>query len=192
VTEQTIPQFMRWTKPANVTEALERSLAHAQDEEKWVSGAWFETDLDEAETDPWSDEVDPESHDRLVKEISKMSCTDVKACSAGIIAIETLDGEALYHYLTHGSELGEDLLANDPIAWGAMKFLATGLRDAFGVTEGDNNLYTTDPVAQVVAINDSRTPTFTDRREHHAKIVKGFERAVELSREADAQEPQHS
>jgi hypothetical protein len=178
VTEQTIPQFMRWTKPANVTEALERSLAHAQDEEKWVSGAWFE--------------VDPESHDRLVKEISKMSCTDVKACSAGIIAIETLDGEALYHYLTHGSELGEDLLANDPIAWGAMKFLATGLRDAFGVTEGDNNLYTTDPVAQVVAINDSRTPTFTDRREHHAKIVKGFERAVELSREADAQEPQHS
>jgi hypothetical protein len=184
-----IPKFKGWTKPKTVLEALERSLEHARDEDKWASGNWFEIDFRLIVTEEYDDsvgdiveKVDPSSMEQFAKQVEASVCTDIKACSAGIVAIETLDGEALFEYLRNGQEMSEDILMADPIAKGAFEFLADGLRREFGVPSGHD--YHTEAIAQVVSINDRVGYSGWSPEGHHAKIVRGFERAVELAREA--------
>jgi hypothetical protein len=183
-----IPRFMGWVKPATVTEALERCLEHARVEEKWSYGQWFETGLElhtMIDDETWEDVVTPESHDYVVKEIEGQTCTDVKACSAGIVAIEVLDGEALYHYLRAGEEMDQDALMRDPIARGALEFLAEGFRQEFEAVEDGSVFADSDPISCIVHFND-RGLAGNTLTEHHGRIVRSFEKGLELSRAADA------
>jgi hypothetical protein len=182
-----LPKFKGWTKPETVTEVLERSLEHAKLESKWSHGSWFELDdlkLPEPQIG-WSYDDDYDDSDERVENLDEiaerfegLACTDVKACSAGIIAIETLDGEALYKYM-RDEESTEQLLLADPLARRALEFLADAYVEVFGASPDD--AYAS-PLHVVIHRNDSG---FGDP-EHHAKIVRGFERALEMSKEASA------
>jgi hypothetical protein len=182
----TITKFKGWTKPASVLEALERSLEHARIEEKWASGAWFNVDI-VLEHDEFGDDVTEASKEEFDKTISGMTCTDVPACSAGIVAIETLDGEALYHYLANSEELDTNWLAEDPIFAGAIKLVARGFEEVFGTLkpayEGQHmpDADSVDGAVNIIiARNDSESNSAT--RSHHARIVASFEKAVELAK----------
>jgi hypothetical protein len=195
----TIPQFKGWTKPKTVAEALERSLAHAQIEEKWVSGGWFDTaslgeDIPLDLSDEYGDDVDEDKVERLSEGVAKMTCTNVSACAAGIVAIETLDGEALYEYLRSSEELDTDWLAQDEVFAAAIKFVAKGFIEVFGEEEPPyEGAIMPDPdtvggaVHIVIAVNDSHPSnelTQFGEVKHHTLIVNGFEKALELAKAA--------
>jgi hypothetical protein len=178
----TIPRFKNWVKPVSVLEALERSLDHARIEAKWSDGSWFVTDI-AVDTD-WDNNLTADSHAEVTKQIEGMVCTDVQACSAGIVAIETLDGVALYNFLAHSEELDQDILKADPICWGALEVLAEAFGEEFKEEELEADKYahgspikSRDPVGRIIYHNDRSA-----QQEHHGRIVRGFERAVELAK----------
>jgi hypothetical protein len=193
-----IVKFKGWTKPETVIEALERSLEHAKIEEKWVSGGWFDTASlsDEIPTDLTDDgygEVDMAVVKEFSEGVAKMECTNVAACSAGIVAIETLDGEALYEYLRASEELSSEWLAQDEVFAGAIKYVAKGFLEVFGEEEPPyEGAIMPDPdtvdgaVHIIVSCNDS-TPrgelTAFGEVKHHTLIVNGFEKALAMAKE---------
>lgn len=182
--EVTIPRFKNWVKPVSVLEALERSLDHARIEAKWSDGSWFVVDHLAVDTD-WNNNLTADSHAEVTKQIEGMVCTDVQACSAGIVAIETLDGAALYNFLAHSEELNQDILKADPICWGALELLAEAFGEEFKEEELEADKYalswgpikSRDPVSRIIYHNDRSGQT-----KHHERIVRGFERAVELAK----------
>lgn len=156
-----------WTKPENATVALERGLDIARDEQKWTRGAWFTLDRikTRAKVTPWG-EVD----------CDKLVCTDVTACAGGILVIVCLNGPTLRAYFK-GEVAPGVALASDEVGSAAAGLLRRGLVEVFGhYAEGR-------AVDQIVTINDLDYD-HGDRAAHHSKIVRGFERAVELSKEA--------
>jgi hypothetical protein len=205
MTDVTIPKFKGWTKPETVVEALERSLEHAKIEQKWVSGSWFDTgDLDLPFVNDWHEHWDegegeyvdgpnPAEKEQVDKAFSQLVCTNVTACSAGIVAIETLDGEALYSFLRNGEELDINLLRDDPIAWGALTFVARGFFDEFGLSSGwTKEMVEKTPIDFIIHNNDTVQPLrdadgndlgYGDDK-HHTRIVRGFEKALELAKAA--------
>lgn len=182
-----IPRFKNWTKPANVLEVLERCLDHARIEQKWSSNEWFVTNgAPNIEYEWETNWVTPESHAEVTKWIEGQTCTDIKACAAGIIAIETLDGAALYAYLK-SEELDEHFLKQDPLAWGAVERVAVAFAEEFAQEEAVHDRpgkYDSDPLGRIIHHNDAG---YLQRRNvnldgHHDRIVRCFERAVELER----------
>jgi hypothetical protein len=187
--EITIPRFKGWTKPATVLEALERSLAHARMEDKWCSGEWFDTNLHNFIHVEYNDRPTPKSLAIIAGQIEGMVCTDVKACAAGIVAIEVLDGEALFSYYNNNEKLSQNLLMGNPIFRGAIEMLAQALTQTFITSEEDDSPTIPsqeDPINRVIWLNDGPVDDGSEYSadKHHAYIVKGFERAVELAKEA--------
>lgn len=173
------PRFKNWTKPKTVLEALERSLLHARNEAKWTTGAWF--DVPAINHHPGVDSLE-----NAAKVIEGMACTDVKACAAGIIAIEVLDGEALFNYVANNTDFNDHILKDDPIAWGAVELLATAFDEEFKGDEqeqdddGGGYYRHADALERIISRNDRG---YIGNSKHHQRIVKCFEGAVALAKE---------
>lgn len=175
------PRFKGWTKPKSVLEALERSLLHARNETKWTTGTWFDVPALRAYSDEGQSTLEG-----AAKVIEGLACTDVKACAAGIIAIEVLDGEALFNYVANNTDFNDHILKDDPIAWGAVEFLAMAFDEEFSRDEqeqdDDGRKYYrhADALERIISRNDRG---YVGNSEHHQRIVKCFEGAVALAKE---------
>lgn len=168
--------------PETPLEALERSLEWARDESRWSDGVLCE----------WKD------RDKRPKDVTSITapeelakvCHNVKACAMGILMIAMGNGRtALDIFLSRTKETwlldqsgGEEatlLLARGFHPRGK-KF--TDFREAASFVEAYN-----DDWAEESDFYDENSGAFLEqkylksRSEHHARIVRGFERAVKYA-----------
>jgi hypothetical protein len=169
----------KWTKPQSTVELLERSLARARDEEKWAIGQWCS---------PSTQALDAVAFDSGDKTDAfwEQECQNAPACAMGIILLEGLDGKFFREYV-YGRITGETAIRSDAMCSEAVMLLA----QALDATEYEYEYkYVDDAISHVMDINDH--PPYVDneggfdRQAHHARIVAGFEKAVELAKGAIA------
>ncbi len=159
----------KWTKPQSTVELLERSLARARDEEKWAMGEWCSTSPEVQDAIAEGDKTDA---------FWEKECQNAPACAMGIILLEGLDGKFFREYL-YGRITGEAAIRSDAMCSEAVMLLA-GALDGYGYE------YIDDAICKVMDTNDH--PPYTDnegnfdKQAHHARIVAGFEKAVELAK----------
>lgn len=141
MTEKTNNPFVPWTKPKTVPEALERSLEQAEDEKRWMSGAWWADTSINAIVATIRERVRkardlPEGvyHHLDLEAIEEQElapfCRSVRACSAGILLLVCGDGKLLKKRLIEGEdmeptgELRGDQVAREAAVVLAMAFTA--------------------------------------------------------------------
>jgi hypothetical protein len=178
MTDITTPQdawTAPWKKPETEVEALEVCLDIARDELTWCSGSLFEP--------------------KKGADLSKGPvCTNVQACAVGIVIMATMDGPEVKKYLDYGGNFHgneEESIRSNPVATAAV------IRLARTVVGNDGYAMTLDKAIRTVEHENDDSREFEvsyyhnkldrwidryDRKRHHKKIVKLFERALEMAR----------
>lgn len=180
--------------PATVKELLERALVGARDEQRWVSGSWFTVDTSVVKEDP----------DDLYSKLDwgKLSCTSVSACAMGLLVMYSENGPVIRAWFAteEGVPISE-ICAQDPLISEAAVLLATAIRELQFATvpEGGEagewlvntaHAYRRDPsaaVSEIVTFNDMYSGD--DEDDNADRIVRAFERAVELASARDEAGP---
>lgn len=165
-----------WVKPANPREAILRCIPYIEDPFKWTDGEWFAL-TPAAERKLRDPEIGPD--------YSRLTCSDVRACAAGVIIIVCLDGPALRQYYLNGQNLDlEEVILSDPLA----KATATLVAEAIVELGYDNATPPRNPRTMPVSVITS----FNDQGrggEHREQIAGAFRYAA---RAADTIHPQQT
>lgn len=191
-TPQHVSEILTWLKdfhePRSAVELLERALDWARDEARWVHGALIQPKPD-TPIAPQGRDIGRARQIAVKKSSDVDLCNNVGACAMGILIICTHDGGIIRKYLTGTQRSYEVELARDnDILCQATLFLARGLHDRHRKYSDIH-----DAVADIEETNDelgyrTRKGEWKDesRIKHHARIVRGFERALKYAYEDEA------
>lgn len=172
-----------WTPPKDAEEALLRGHQFVAKEKRWICGSLFD----------WDPQRDPETGLEL---LSPPSCTDVKACSLGILIIVCLDGPALKKYAAKGATATQFLLKADPVGAASLKFLAEAMtgygtisthaaeRDVIEFNDHGDNLFADDSDDIEIELSPEAAKRYCEFQEHEDRIADAFLRASILAKNA--------